>query len=786
MRTKGRRLWRTARRGRAGGRTVRACRPGALHPAGRMPGTDGQKRRRRARCALTALLILGIPSLLLLAVLRRPAPPLPPYPASRYVRDREGGVLRVLLGPDDTWCVPTSLAQTGDWAARAIVAAEDKRFWTHPGVDGQALLRAAATDLYCRRIVSGASTLTTQLVKLSHPRPRTFRTKLREAIGAVRLEHTYDKEAILEQYLNRTPFGSNIQGIEAAAAYYFNKPACALTLGEASLLLGLPQSPSRLRPDRHLERAMKRRDYVLNRMQELRYITRAERNAADMQPIVPRALRPTFRAPHFVECALREAPSPTCTPPADLQTTLNPQWQQIAEEELNRHVAAHPQVPGGAVVIIDVTTAQVCALVGSPDYDDEIRGGRINGATRRRSPGSTLKPFLYARAFDRGLCLPASVLHDVPMVFADYHPVNFDGSYRGDVRADDALAESLNIPALALTRDLGLPALFHVLRGLHLPSSGATPERCGLSAALGGVEVRLLDLANAYACLARGGLYRPCRFVASPSGQADAVRVFSEAATFLIAEALGTARQNALFRGHGGDVDAQRVAWKSGTSTGGRDAWTVAYTPRTVVAVWLGDVHADHPGQLVGAEHALPLASALVRRLPGLQAEGWFIPPPTVERRLLCTASGQVCNPYCEEARAEWFIPGRSSPALCTRHSRATEGLARSTAGSATASSSAPSHPPPGTRLPLTIRNPVSGSHYRLLPELGEAQVITLEATSPDRQSSGTLYWFANGSPIGVATPAAPLRWPLQAGEHLLACRTADGATDTSRIVVTR
>jgi len=696
-------------------------------------------------------------------------------PIAVVLADRHGEPLRVRLGTGDMDCRPGYRPEPEHWIARAIVAAEDQRFWTHGGIDPLALARAVSQNLWFGRRVSGASTLSTQVIRMTEPRRRTLWTKAVEAFRALQLERRRTKREILAHYLDRAPFGGNLVGIEAAARRYFGKGAAQLSLAEAALLAGLPQSPSRLRPDRHFERAKERQAYVLDRMEACGEITPAERAAAWAQPLTVRAGRYPFRAPHFCEqVGVPAAPDGG----GAVRTTLDAGWQRTAEGILRRHLAERTAA-GGAVVVLDVATGGIRALVGSPDYRDP-RAGQVNGALAPRAAGSTLKPFAYALAFDRGLATPATMLQDVPMKFRDFVPQNFSRDFRGRVTAREALVTSLNLPAIDLVRRVG-PERFHaVLRQLGFGTLERSPDHYGLGLVLGGAEVRLLDLANAYACLARGGEWAPVRFV-EDAAPLNGTPVFSPAACWLVADILSGEERALDATGHAADVRLPPVAWKTGTSAGLRDAWTVAWNPEVVVGVWVGNPDGSGSDELVGRLAATPIAWDVFRRLYPDNEGPAFARPADVVPRTVCRESGCAPGASCPHRASDWSIARVSRFDPCPLpHETGDSGLPVATAAPFPRRAAAPAESPTAD---LRILSPAGDSVYRRLP--GDdtlRQRLALQAAS---QTPGeTLHWFVNDRPVGRSRPGESLFWPLEPGNHQIVCASARGLSDRVRIAV--
>jgi penicillin-binding protein 1C len=680
------------------------------------------------------------------------------YPVSFYICDKDGDAMRTVLGPDDCRCAPVSLAAAGEWLPKALIAAEDKRFYRHGGVDMIAVARAVVLDVVCRRIVSGASTISTQVIRMSNPRQRTFATKAIEAVTAIQMEQRLSKSEILEQYLNRMPVGGNLVGMQAGARRYFGKDAADLSLGEAALLAGLPQSPARFRPDRYLKRALKRRAFVLERMQALGFVDAAERERAERQTMNVMPHADAFRAPHFCELVKQKLNAgAVAIDKFKVTTTLDSSLQSIAEDVLasyRQHLAGK-LVYGGAVVIIDVASGDVLAMVGSPDYDDEKHAGRVNCAVMRRSPGSALKPFAYAMGFDCGMITPGSVLQDRPLYFKEYTPRNFDYKFRGAVTARTALIDSLNIPALSLVNRLGMNSFVAELHRLGLVSLDKAVSGYGLSLVLGTGEVKLLNLSNAYACLARGGIYKPYRLWAGQAGAG--ARVFSAGAAWLVTDVLSGPGRAMAAVGHAGDVVMPRVAWKTGTSSGGRDAWTIGYNPEYVVGVWLGNASGVRGQELTGIGDAAPIVMDVFRQIYPAGRAPWFERPESVAVRKVCAVSGRPVGQQCVDAVDDFYLRGVSDPGLCHKKHNGQREL---------------------EGHPLQIVKPLDGDVFVMSDDIAaDSQRIMLKATSDDAR----LFWFVDGR---FLAGNASSQWQLVRGQHEIVCSDEHGRSAAVQIMV--
>lgn len=533
-----------------------------------------------------------------------PLEKLDPPSNSIVVTDRSGHVMLELAGVDGQRRRPVALDSMSPWLLKAIVAIEDERFDSHRGVDVCAILRATGQNLQARRQVSGASTITMQLCKMIDERPRTWRAKLIESFRALQLEQQRTKKQILTDYLNLIPCGGNLRGVEAASQAYFGKRAKELSLAEAALLAGLPQSPNRYAPDRHPEAAKLRRNMVLNRMLEQGDISQAQHDDALREPVVVRSrVTKTPLATHAAWMALAQRPTGGAT-------TIDIDLQQEVETVVRDSTNALPEDADAAVVIIDVATGKIVALLGSANNQDP-KDGQVNGATARRSPGSTLKPFLYAAAFEARRLSPDSMVDDVAIERAGWSPENFDRTYRGSITASEALRQSLNVPAITITEGLGLPRCLGVLASVGLELPADAEARGGLAVATGGLDVSLLELTNAYATLAREGLHRDTSLLLDDiTTQPEATRVLDGNVCRAITSVLSSEHRSP--NGWAPELrDGTWYAWKTGTSSGRRDAWAVGHNGRFAVGVWIGNFQGAGHHQFVGRDTAEPILSRL-------------------------------------------------------------------------------------------------------------------------------------------------------------------------------
>ena len=661
------------------------------------------------------------------------------YAGGVILRDDAGNVLRVSLGEGDTDCRPFYVASRDDWIVKALVASEDGSFWSHHGVRPLSILRAACQNVFYGRRISGASTITMQAVRLIRPHPKTLWWKWKEAVMALKMERTKSKEWILSQYLNRAPYGSNLVGIEAAAQGWFGKGAKSLGLGEAAMLAGMVQAPSRFRPDRGYEKALKRRDYVLGRMQELGLATAAQvEGAKSVRPVICRAPRP-FRCPYFCDWVMRSLGERAA---GDVRTALNADVQLICENAVD--AAAAKGGASVATVVMRVDTGEVVALACSGDY---LGGadGQVNTALAPRPAGSTLKPFLTALGIEKGFVTPETRLADVPTAFKGYRPSNFDTKYRGDVTVRDALIQSLNIPFVRLLNRLGVESFGQQLRTLGFRNLGTSDEAYGLGMAIGNVEVTLMELVSAYAVLARCG---------TTSG---GTRVFAPGTAYLVSDMLSGNERSAAALGHVADVAASRFAWKTGTSSAYRDAWTVLWNPDYVVGVWCGHKRGGFGDRtVVGAKAAAPVAWGVARQLYPQNDGPWFVEPGDVFRRKVCALTGRPASADCPATVEGTAVRGCSLSVLCDRHRRNAQGEVMTVTDK-------------NSRLALT--QPEDGATFKLVPGTLNQKIVC----QPTGNGEGRLWWFVDGSLKGESAGAAPFALEVVAGEHLITCTTGAG-----------
>lgn len=612
------------------------------------------------RLLVTALAASG----LLLLLDRFFPPPLPnDHDGGTAVLAMDGRPLRAFAGIDGVWRTPVTIEDVSPLYLDALLAYEDRWFWRHPGINPAAIVRAGWQAARSGRVISGGSTLTMQVARMLDPpgyRHSLF-GKVRQSLRALQLEWRLSKREILTLYLNHAPFGGTIEGVGAASWAYLGKPPSQLSHAEAALLAVLPQAPSRNRPDRHASRAQQARDKVLTRMRALGEWPATVVTAAMQETVVSRQLRPPMHAALLAERLRRGDRSA-----ARIESLIDADLQMALESRVATWLSRLPPATSAAALVMDNDTLAVRAYVGSGAYGDPTRLGHVDMVRAQRSPGSTLKPFLYGLALDDGLIHSQSLLVDAPQSFDGYRPANFDMGFRGPVSAADALRLSLNVPSVDLLDRVG-PARFagrlaHAGVTLRLPRA-AQPN---LSMILGGTATSLEDLVGAYSAFGRDGLAGRPRF--RDSDPVENRRLISAGAAFIVRDML----REPSPPGSAGSALARRdsLVAKTGTSWGYRDAWAIGVAPGWTVGVWIGRPDGTPlPGQY-GAVTSLPLLQAIVAGLPR-RANDSFARPSTVAETDICWPLGLTLDTdrpsLCAQHRRAWTLDGVVPATLADR-----------------------------------------------------------------------------------------------------------------------
>ena len=541
---------------------------------------------------------------------------------SVIVTSANGTLLRAFASKDGRWRLPVKPAEVDQRYIEMLLAWEDQRFNEHIGVDPLAVFRSFYQLLAHARVVSGASTISMQVARLMEPRERTFSAKLVQVARALQLDSHLTKEQILEHYLTLAPYGGNLEGIRAASFAWFGKEPKRLTVGEAALLVCLPQSPERRRPDRHPENTKKARDRVIKTLAERGLLSAREAKEAMEEPVPTRRLRFPFHAPHLAQNLF--AANATGNPV--ILTTIKSDIQFKLEDLARRERAYFDDDANVATLIVENSSRNIIAYLGGANFWSQA--GQIDLASASRSPGSTLKPFIYGIAFDEFIVHPQTLIDDKPTAFGDYEPRNFDRGFQGTVSISTALQMSLNVPAVALLDRIGPLRFAASLRNagatLNFPTKGALPS---LPIALGGVGITLRDLTMLFTAIPNGGLASPLNVQPSSAPPATE-RMFGEAPAWYLFEILKEANLPDGWSMGQGIERARQVAFKTGTSYGYRDAWSVGFSKKYTIGIWVGRADGStRPGH-IGRNEAAPI---LLKAFDLLPPEGRAPPTPPAD-----------------------------------------------------------------------------------------------------------------------------------------------------------
>ncbi|MDQ7065722.1 MAG: penicillin-binding protein 1C [candidate division KSB1 bacterium] len=741
-----------------------------------------------------------------------------PIPASRLtfqemqsvrIEDRRGELLRELLSPRQGYGRWRSLQEISPDFIIAILAAEDHRFFLHRGVRLRAIARAAWQNLRAGRIVSGGSTITQQLVRQIYPIQPTVFSKLQEIWLALRLEHTLSKVEILEQYINRVPFGNLNYGIDAAARFYFGRPPAHLSLAQASFLAALPQAPSRLNPLRHFKAAQQRQQRILRAMRKLGWIDSLAHAEALSMPIRLAVSRQALQAPHVVTLVAQKLETwPAVALPSRIALHLDDHLQRTLQLILQQELKPLRAYGAGnaAAVVIHNPTGQIRAWVGSADFFDAEHAGQIDGVRMRRQPGSALKPFTYLLALQNGFTA-ATLLPDLRLdantPAGDYAPRNYDGRYHGPVRLRTALACSYNIPAVYLAQRMGTDYLLQFLRNAGFHSLEHEAAFYGPGLTLGNGEVSLLELTRAYSGLARGGELPQLRLVQFGDPLLNEAwrrggRFADERHAALIAHILADpqARLPAF-----GDDSVLNLPFpcsvKTGTTKNYRDSWTVGFTSEYTAAVWVGNFDGRDMQGISGIAGAAPIFRDIMLHLHRERDPGTLPIPDGLVERPICPLSGKKPRPLCPSRKMEIFVEGTEPREWCDFHYMLSHpetgepfvavvyppeyqawagenGIPQPQFVRALAQIElATLQPVSAVTAGLRIRFPDQGDIFKLDPTLPPAyQRIKLQARAPETVSQ--LEWYLDGRLIGRSSRPFFLFWQLIPGRHELQVRAGE------------
>ncbi|MBC5773301.1 penicillin-binding protein 1C [Pontibacter sp. KCTC 32443] len=581
---------------------------------------------------------------------------------SPVITASDGSVINAFLSSDDKWRMQLEAGEINPVLKKAVLLKEDRYFYFHPGINPVAIVRAAINNVTQSKTTSGASTITMQVARLLYPKERTYLNKLTEIFRALQLEYTYSKDEILQLYLNLVPFGGNIEGIKAASVLYFQQSPKQLSLAQAVTLTVIPNKPSSLRIGEQNARIVEFRNKWLNYYKQEQAFKEDAVEDALHEPLEATRLQAPKVAPHFAYRMFSKYKNQPI-----IKTTLNRQVQEKVEQLAYNYMQRlrYQNIHNAAVLVINNETKAVEAYLGSADFSDAAHGGQVDGVRALRSPGSTLKPFLYATAIDKGLVTPKTIISDVPIDYAGYRPQNYFGNYNGNVTIEHALATSLNVPAVKLLDQVGVYTFVKKLQQADFTDLKQNGDQLGLSLILGGCGVKLEELTALYAAFANQGKYSPIRWLQQDTTMAEK-QVFSPASAYMINQTLTQLLRPDLPHNAQNSAHLPKIAWKTGTSYGRKDAWSIGYNKKFTVGVWVGNFSGEGVPELNGTDSATPLLFDIFNAIDYNSPNKWFSPPKTIANRAVCVENGQPGNSFCHDLVMDTFIPGISPVAKCS------------------------------------------------------------------------------------------------------------------------
>jgi penicillin-binding protein 1C len=634
---------------------------------------------------------IGVTGIFVVFLLLNRLFPLPDHIGySTIVTDDKGAVIHAFLTRDQQWRMKTELSEISPLLRKTIIEKEDKYFYYHRGINPVAIVRAFFKNIFRMRRTSGASTITMQVARALEPKRRTYWNKLTEAFRALQLEWKYNKDEILQLYLNKVPYGGNIEGVKSASILYFKKNPDHLSLAEITALSVIPNRPSSLVMGRNNDRIVKERNKWLHRWAREKVFTEHEIEDALSEPLAAsRGAVPAF-IPQLAWKLKRKGGD-------IIHTTIALNMQRKIEKLVGdySHTLALKNIRNAAVIVIDNQTHRVVSYVGSADFHDSLDGGQVNGAMAVREPGSTLKPLMYGLCIDEGLLTPKVMITDVPVNYQGYAPENYDRKFNGYVTMEYALEHSLNIPAVKSLKSLGKDKLIRKLAQCDFQQIKKDQQKLGLSMILGGCGATLEELTGMYSIFANGGRYvRPvytwgdrtgegagARWGAGSGGRAGGVlgrdmrwaggagstgeQILSPAAAFMINETLSKVNRPDFPLNWESTVHLPKIAWKTGTSYGRRDAWSIGYNRRYTVGIWVGNFSGLGIPELSGANVATPLLFTVFNTIDYDDDQAWFTQPADCDVRMVCSETGLPPADLCKHLVTDYFIPLVSPSRKC-------------------------------------------------------------------------------------------------------------------------
>jgi penicillin-binding protein 1C len=578
------------------------------------------------------------------------------------ILSKDGQLMRAFLSEDEKWRLYTEMEEITPELKKAFVFKEDRFFYFHPGVNPFAIIRAIINNIKEGHRTSGASTISMQVARLLEPKERTYCSKLAEIFRALQLELKYTKEEILQLYLNIIPFGSNIEGVKSASVIYFGKMPDHLSIGEIAALSIIPNRPVTLRLGKNNETIIIERNKWLLRYKRAGLFDDKYIDDALEEPLTAYRREIPKLCPHLALKLKNNYPSARI-----IRTNLNAEIQLKTEKIVGDYSRRlyFQNIRNAMALVVDNMTHEIVAYIGSADFNNNEDGGQVDGITAIRSPGSTLKPLLYGIAFDQGLITPKTIIADVPVSFSGYEPENYDEKFYGAITAEYALASSLNIPAVKILEHIQPRLLIEKLVNADFKQVRKDKENLGLSMILGGCGVTLEELTGLYCTFANNGEFTPLKYVSNDHNSLKS-QIISPGAVFIITEILTQLKRPDLPLNWDNSVHTPKIAWKTGTSYGRRDAWSIGYNKKYTIGVWVGNFSGVGVPELNGTDKATPLLFQLFNTVDYDSEKEWFSMTNDIELRYVCSQTGLIPGELCSDLIIDYFKPGVSSTMQCS------------------------------------------------------------------------------------------------------------------------
>lgn len=767
------------------------------------------------------VVVLSLTGFLLLELLF----PLPNYSRgySTIVYSSDKKIIHAFLSPDDKWRIRADYNEISPDLLNTIIYKEDKYFYYHPGVNPISVIKAAVTNLISGEVTSGASTISMQVARLISPDARNLRSKIREAFRAFQLELHYSKKEILTMYLNLLPYGGNIEGIKAASLIYFGQEPSELSPAQIVMLTVIPNNPNVLMPHNRSVLMNKRNTWLI-RFGNADIFNKQEINDALSEGFESKKYSLPRSAPHIAYRLVSELSNKSANSHEGCDAILNSgnldriystidlTTQSKVESTVANYIRGLRtlQITNCAVIVVNNRNMEVKAYAGSAGFNETEYSGQVDGVQALRSPGSTLKPALYMLAFDRGITSPKSVVTDVPIDIGGYRPENYDESYRGTVTIEKALSLSLNVPAVELLDKVGLNEFNSLLSNANFKWIARNKKHTGLSLILGGCGTTLEELAGLYAAFANDGHFQKLQYTKADFAD-EPVSIGSSGSSYMITEILTQLKRPDLPLEYVDAANLPKIAWKTGTSYGRRDAWAIGYNADHTIAVWVGNFDGKGVPELNGSDCAVPLLFMLFNQLNSRNTD-WFFPTYDTDFRLVCSESGMVPDTFCHDRVMETYLPGISPSVRCnhlkpvfTNNDESVCYCSECLPARGYKTKLYPNYPPeligyyqemqiPFSEIPdhnpqcsALIDEP--GPHVTSLTDGAEYLVFEgrkqkLMLKSNCENGVNTVFWYIDKKYLGKCSPNETLYLPAEKGKHTITCADDKGRTSSITITV--